>query len=217
MMGNIGYDGSGVLAPNLYDFSFVSTESSMALYLILRGAKCPASPSFSGRNIARAGNVCGEGIYCEDWQQTLGAAVTFATSGDIIRNTTTVRVGGAATSLECVPQSNTSTYAPLLVAEWTEVAVPASAQTKSIYVKGEGWSSYPTAAELYLEAEYISNGTTFARTIVTSTEVIDENTNWHSLSVTFTPAVAGQVRYRVFLKKYAASCKVYVDNALYTA
>jgi hypothetical protein len=102
-----------------------------------------------------------------------------------------------------------------MIFEWTELDVPASPQNKSIYVKGEGWSTFPTAAQLYFEAEYISNGATFDTTIVTSTEVLTDNTTWVQLTTgSFTPAVAGPVRYRAFLATYASSCKVYVDNEL---
>lgn len=84
-------------------------------------------------------------------------------------------------------------------------------------MKGEGWTGFPTNAQLYFEAEYISNGTTLVKTVIASTEVISDNTTWVKLSVTFTPAAAGIVRYRAYLKKYEAACKVYVDNALQTS
>jgi hypothetical protein len=138
--------------------------------------------------------------------------------GDVVKNVVTVHSGGGASSIEVVPLSACAVGSEIIIFEWTELSVPASAQNKSIYVKGEGWTSYPTSAELYVEAEYISNATTLARTVVKSTAVIDENTNWHQFSIPeFTPAAVGHVRYRSYLKKYEAACKVYVDNMLVAA
>jgi superoxide dismutase len=139
--------------------------------------------------------------------------------GDVIKNTTTVRSGGAASSLEVVPLSNCSVIAPIPIFEWTELAVPASAQNKSVYMRADAaWSVYPTADELYVEAEYISDGTTFAVAIVKSTAVLNHASNWIQFTIPeFTPAVAGSVRYRAYLKKYEADRKVYVDNMLVAA
>jgi hypothetical protein len=216
--GRLGYTAAGVRAANTYDFRFGTTDTS-GLKVVCRGAKfIGGTGMFNARNTAGVGSQ-GQAVYCEDYgvsgAPVLGASYAFHPTGDVIRNAVTVRSGGAATSLEVVPLSNCSIYAPVLVCEWTEVAVPASAQNKSVYVLGYGWSSWPTAAELYLEVEYVSDATTLARTTVASTEVLTDNTTWVELTTgSFTPAVAGQVRYRVWLKKYAASCKVYVDNAL---
>ena len=224
--GRIGYTAAGVRAANTYDFRF-GVEDSSGLKVVCRGAKFLGGSTMfhTSRNTAGVGSQ-GQAVYCEDYgadgAPVLGASWAFHPTGDVIKNTTTVRSGGAASSLEVVPLSNCSLYAPILVCEWTELAVPASAQNKSVYVKGEGWTfgpgNAPLASELYFEAEYISNGTTFARTTVASTQVLTDNTTWVQLATgSFTPAAAGHVRYRVWLKKYAASCKVYVDNALYSA
>jgi hypothetical protein len=104
----------------------------------------------------------------------------------------------------------------ILIFEWTELAVAASSQARSVYIRGFGWTAWPTAAQLYVEAEYVSNATTFARTTVTSTAVLTDNTTWVQFTIpAFTPAAAGHVRYRAWLKKYEASSGVYVDAALY--
>jgi hypothetical protein len=216
--GGVGYTAAGVYSPNTTDFSFSTYSDGTATRLVLRGAKMDSTPTTASRNTTSVGSATKQGVFSEDHGRALGASYAFLPTGDVIRNAVTVRSGGAATSLEVVPLSNCSSYLPILVCEWTEVAVPASAQNKSVYVKGEGWSSYPLASELYLEAEYISHGTTFARTTVASTAVLTDNTTWVQLATgSFTPAVAGHVRYRVWLKKFAVSTKVFVDNALYSA
>lgn len=188
--------------------------SSGAPRIVFRGAELPASIGTTGRAAANIGSQSRQGAFSEDHGRVLGASYAYLPSGDVIKNTSTVRSGGASSSLEVVPLSNCSVTAPILVCEWTEVAVPASSQTRTVYVRGEGWATWPTASELYIEAEYVSNATTFARTTVASTQVLTDNTTWTALSVSFTPAAAAHVRYRVWLKKYAAACKVYIDNQL---
>lgn len=217
--GRIGYDLNGVVAPNTTDFTFGNSGSANTLNVVCRGAWLPTDIVFS-RNSTSSGGISKQGVWCEDYgaggAPVLGASKSFQSTGDVIKNTVTLRTGGAASSLEVVPLSSCSVFAPVLVCEWTELGVPASAQNKSVYVRGEGWTVWPTASELYLEAEYVSNATTFARTTVTSTQVLTDNITWVQLTTgSFTPANAAHVRYRVWLKKYEAASKVYVDNALY--
>lgn len=218
--GRIGYDLDGVDIPNTTDFRFGGTGDDWTLRVTCRGAWLPASPVFGGRNSSTNAGVSKQGVWCEDFglggAPVLGASRAYLPVGDVIKNTVTVRPSGSASSLEVVPTSGCGPTAFVFVSEWTELAVPASLQNKSVYVKGEGWTTWPTADELYLEAEYVSNATTFARTTVKSTEVLTDNTTWVQLTTgNFTPANAAHVRYRVWLKKYEAASKVYVDNALY--
>jgi hypothetical protein len=178
-----------------------------------RAANIGNPPTFTSRNTT--GYDPQAKVACEDYLQTLGSSWTFYCFGDVIKDTGTLRVGGATSSIKAVPQSLCSTTYYLPIAEWTEFDVPASAQTKSIYVLGTGWVAFPLATELYLEAEYYSAGSGCAKTVIASTQVLVDNTTWTQLSVTFTPGQVGLVRYRAYLKKYAASAWVNVDNALY--
>jgi hypothetical protein len=189
-----------------------------ALSIVLRGANIPSTPTFVNRNTVGVGSQGKQGVFSEDHGRVLGASYAFLPTGDVIKNTTIVRAGGAASSLEVVPLSNCSVLGYMLIFEWTELSVPASAQNKSVYIRADAaWSVYPTAAELYIEAEYISNGTTFARTIATSTAVLSDGSTWVQFAIpAFTPAAAGHVRYRAYLKKYEATRKIYVDNMLVT-
>jgi hypothetical protein len=209
--GKIGYRADGSAVPNTTTFRFSAGDDSTGLYVVLRAATIPSPPTFSLRNTVGVGSRSQQGVYSEDHALVAGARYAFLPTGDVIKNTTTIRPGGASSSLETIPLSNCAPGAEMRVAEWAEQAVAASQQTKTIYVKGEGWSTFPTAGQLYLEVEYISNGTTLARTLLASTQVLTDNTTWTALSVTFTPALAGAVCYRVYLATYAAACKVYVD------
>jgi hypothetical protein len=207
---------TGVVGPgNASDFGFMSIYGGINLLVRIRSvATLPASPTYLYRN-QLFDTGYDQGVFFENDGLQLGAARAVKLMGDIIKNTTIVRAGGAASSLEVIPQSNCSTNAPLKICEWTELDVAASAQNRGVYIKGEGWSSYPSAAELYFEAEYVSNDTTFTTTTIASTAVISDNTTWTYFSCAeFTPAVVSHVHYRIWLKKYGSSCKVYVDNQL---
>ena len=187
------------------------------LSVTCRAANLPAL-SFFGRGTAGVLSL-GQGVFCEDFGQVLGASKVFYPNGDVTKNTTVLRTGGAGASLEVVPLSSCNDTTPLLCLEWTEAYVPTSAQTRSVYVKGgetgETWGAgnYPSNAQLYFEAEYIST-TGFARVLAQSTEILTDDATWTALTLGFTPALAGHVRYRVWLKKYATSAKIYIDNQL---
>jgi hypothetical protein len=138
-------------------------------------------------------------------------------------NGTTVRSGGAAKSLEIYRMDDCrlrTLYEPVF--EWVEWDAPASEQTRSIYIRGgtggaEDWSTYPTAAQLFLEAEYYDAAGTTHRAIIASTAVLTDNTTWTQFSVTFTPGRVGHVVYRLRLGVGAASVKLYVDPQLNAA
>jgi hypothetical protein len=214
LTGRLGYTLAETVAANTTDFLF-------PIDIVCRGVLMPATPVFSGRNAAATIHGWG-GVYSEDHGRTLGASKAWLPFGTVERQTGTLRSGGATSALQVDPLSNcgsTSVGAAattgILIFEWTELAVAASEQNRSIYIRGFGWTGWPTAAQLYFEAEYVSNGTTFARTTATSTAVLTDNTTWVQFTIpAFTPAAAGHVRYRAYLKKYEASSGVYVDARL---
>jgi hypothetical protein len=161
------------------------------------------------------------------WENYLGTADaqrTFWVYGDTIKNTSVVRTGGAANSIEVVPQSkagfnNTDTEYKIPIFEWTELDVPASAQTRTVYIKGTSWSSYPADTQLWFEVEYLDHATLFTRTVKHTydagidTVLTDEN--WTAFTLTFTPGQVGPVRYRAFLADYEDGTeRIYVDNML---
>jgi len=123
-------------------------------------------------------------------------------------------VGGAASSLEVIPQSTISIYGFVKIFEWIEFGVPTGSVAKTVYIKGEGWSTFPTAAQLYIEAEYLSHASLMTKATVASTDVLTDNTTWTAFAVAFNPLQVGYVRYRGYLKVYGSSCKVYVDNMI---
>ena len=216
-----GHTISGTVSGNTYDFRY-------PVGAICRSAAMADPPTFSDRNTAGIGSRAGSlGIYCEDYGGVLGASRAFHPTGDVIKNAAIVRSGGAASSLQVVPLSECKTAgvrgawtsAQIRVLAWTEMDVPASAQTKTIYIRGSNataWSTYPTAAELFVEAVYLNHGTLLTHATAVSTAVLTDNTTWTAFPVTFTPAQAGPVRYRVIFGAYTAGAEIFVDNQLAT-
>lgn len=131
------------------------------------------------------------------------------------RNTTTVRVGGATSSMQVTALSNLSHSFPFKVLEWVEQDVPASSTTRSVYILGTGWTVWPTASELYFEVEYLKNaGDSEYAALIASTAVLTDNVTWVRFPVTFTPGRVGIARYRLWYKKYEAGADIFVDAQL---
>jgi hypothetical protein len=212
--GKISYNAADVLAANTNDFVF-NYEINTCIGIKCINAKTKNPPTFANRNSIYWGWVS-----FEHYLQSKNSHYKFHAMADIIRNATTVRTGGAPTSIEVVPQSTlSSTTNPGLgvevLGEWVEDNVPATLQNRNIYVKGEGWTSWPTAGELWFEAEYHNNAVTLGTTITKSTAVLINNVDWTSFAISFTPAQSGKVTYRVYFCKYEAASKIYIDAALY--
>jgi len=216
-----GHTISGTISGCNYQFVFNSGGASSGLSVSVRPSATlvPSAPTILYRNTVGAGGPFRQGVFFEDYGKVLGASYAYLMFGDVIKNTDIVRSGGAASSIEVVPLSNCAIGSEIIIFEWTELSVPASARNKSVYMRADdAWSVYPTADELYIEAEYISDGTTFATTVVKSNAVLSDGSTWVQFSIPeFTPAIAGHVRYRAYLKKYEASRKIYIDNMLVSA
>jgi hypothetical protein len=196
----------------MYQFggSFSSSKGT-----IVRGGANVYPIGFRLQNEVYVNSQFGSGIHFENYQGIAGDHRFFLSFGNIVRNTTIVRTGGGSSSLEVIPLSNCSIDRYVAVLDWLETGVPASPQARSIFIKGEGWTIFPTAAQFYIEAEYISNATTFETSIVTTTAVLSDNVTWTEFALpSFTPAIVESVRYRAYLKTYEATGKIYVDCKL---
>jgi hypothetical protein len=158
----------------------------------------------------------------DDYGGTLGDTRTHSRGVRTKTNATIVRDGGSAIALEVSDLTyNDPRYLNYPLFEWVEWDVPASEQTRKIYIRGgnggsEDWSTYPTAAELFLEAEYYDEAGTCHKAFVVSNDVLTDNTTWTAFDVSFTPGRVGQVVYRLRLGLVTgvASKKLYVDPQL---
>ena len=202
-----GHTISGTISGCGSTFRFGGT-STLPLSCIVRGVASITSTFYA------RGDPGDQGVYFENYLGVLGASYAVLPCGDIVKNTSIIRVGGAASSLEVIPQSTISIYGFVKIFEWIEFGVPTGSVAKTVYIKGEGWSTFPTAAQLYIEAEYLSHASLMTKATVASTDVLTDNTTWTAFAVAFNPLQVGYVRYRGYLKVYGSSCKVYVDNMI---
>lgn len=159
----------------------------------------------------------------EDYQQVKGDNKIRVGGGlgTITKDTSVTRVGGASSS--ALMRAFTSSFSPLnplTIRGYTSHGVdadfkiwcPASTQTITIYIRSYGvWTVYPTASELFVEANYLDEGSGGHRARVVSNDVIADETTWVAFDVTLTPAQAGWVYLTVNLGKYEASKGIYVD------
>lgn len=130
-------------------------------------------------------------------------------------DTTTVRAGGNDVSIKVTPTDN--------VGEWKILRLPiehdTSTKTYTIYVKTDAtanWTANPTADELEVGFEYWCNATTKVRKLKKSTDTANftGSTAWQGLSVSVTPAIAGQgfltLKYRK-PKEASVSNEFFID------
>jgi len=171
------------------------------------------------RNCSFAGSISlahkGSFLRSEDHNQTKGAHRTYYYNGTIEKDTSVVRPGGASSSAKMTPNSYCGLY-PLTIADDFcagdfKLWLPAEQKTVTIYLRTFGYTTLPTADELYIEASYLDEATGGHRATVQSTQTVSANDTWTAFSVTFTPAQEGWVYVTVYLKKYESNSGVYVD------
>jgi hypothetical protein len=156
-------------------------------------------------------------IYIEDDDGTYNSHKAVYQSGTVSRDTSVTRPGGASSSMKYAPVSGCTTIVPLWardkdLSSTFQVYLQADvAQTITVYIRGYGWTTWPTAAQLYCTASYLSNAASAARTTVTTNDVLTNNTTWVAFDMTMTPALAGWVYVDVKLGLYEAASGLYID------
>jgi len=181
-----------------------------------------AASRIYARNCSFAGSINfytearGAFLKSEDNNQTKGAHKTYYFNGTIEKDTSVVRSGGASSSAKMTPNNNCGLYYPLTIVDDYcsgdfKLWLPSEEKTVTFYMRTFGYTSLPTADELYIEASYLDEATGGHRATVQSTQTVLANNIWTAFSVTFTPAQEGWVYVTVYLKKYEASSGVYVD------
>ena len=148
--------------------------------------------------------------YSEDDQQVAGANKAYLYMGTLEKDTTNIRTGGGSSSIKASPNSNVGSFAKLQLFEYP-VYLPATATTITVYMLGFGWTTFPTANELWIELEYLDSSTGTTRTTIKSTETLVDNTNWTAFTVSATPGQEGVAYLRGYLTKYELNSGVYVD------
>jgi hypothetical protein len=230
---------SGALVTN-YGF-FIISNTGFQLYLnnCIFGATSAHNTNdiyiqsgFSGKVIARnciwtkthafAGtNDLIGGIWSEDDNGVYGAQTIWLPTGTITKDTGVVRAGGSISSAKLMPTSTLSSRQGLCVSG--DINVPdfsiwcdAIPTTITVYIRSvTTWGgTYPTAAQLWTETEYVTDDTTGAitRTTALSSQVLADDSTWVGFTCgSFTPHVAGWVNIKVKLAKYVAANGIYVD------
>ena len=137
-------------------------------------------------------------VFDEDNDGTYGAGYITHYHGTIEKDTA-VKTGNANFSFKMLPNTNVGPNAMLTLNNESIIDYPFvtyhakdSEITLTVKIRAVGtWGTYPTAAQLYMETSYLSNGATAARAVDTSTEVLSHASDWVSFTTTFTPLQAG--------------------------
>jgi len=196
-------------------FGATTTHDISDIYLALNSMVYARNCSFAG-SITFASRAVDAFLKSEDHNQTKGAHQTLYYSGTIEKDTSVVRSGGASSSAKMTPNSNCGLYYPLTIADDFcsgdfKLWLPAAQKTVTIYLRTFGYTTLPTADELYIEASYLDQASGGHRATVKSTQTVSANDTWTAFSVTFTPSQEGWVYVTVYLKKYESNSGVYVD------
>ena len=174
------------------------------------GSSFTASTSRTG--IEDIDGVAGTNVYY---------ALDTAYNTPIIQKTTSVtRPGGSSFSLLVTPTASLTTRMLILpILNELGIYLPANAKTLTVYARSTAttdWTADPTAPEFFLELSYYCNASNCWRKRVFSTSLADFNgtTDWQALSVTVTPAQAGNAYLSLKYGKAKESGKAntfYVD------
>jgi len=156
-------------------------------------------------------------VHMEDFDQVKGNHKSFFWNGTVEKDTGVTRPGGGPSSAKVLPNANITTAIPLTLAEdWLagdfQVWCPASPTTITVYMRATAaWSVYPTAAELYIQAEYWADATAKRAKSTKSTQVLSDGSTWVAFTTTFTPSQAGFVFVKAVLGKYESGKGIHVD------
>lgn len=137
--------------------------------------------------------------------------------GKISKDASVARPGGAPHSIKYEPSSNCALNAPLFIDDtWLKrpdfsAWVTAGPKTITVYIRGFGWTNFPSAAELLVEAQYW-DGSKWAS--ASSTQTISDNATWVAFTAGINPATDGFVHVKTKLGRYEASSGIYVDPKL---
>ncbi len=201
------YSSDGTVC-ELKDCTFTnnSTDVYMSFSSIFRSKGCNVS------NVGSTSIRCMSSLDLEDYSG-VGVHKSYLYQGAVERDTT-VKTGNADDSVKVTPNSNCadSEFGKIEAFEWKVAGVTAASHTATVQVRGSGWTSFPTADELYIEVEYYDEATGTSIATTKSTNTLSANDTWTSFSVTFTPAQAGDVYVRGYLKKYESGAVVYFNG-----
>ena len=146
-----------------------------------------------------------------DTDATKNANQAYYNNGTLLRDTGTVRVGGANSAIKVEPLTNCIPNFPLLCYE-TWVYNAGAEATYTVYMTASGaWGTLPTNTQLWLEAAYFDNAGDAGRSVAVSDDVIAVEGTWAAFDVTCTPNAAGPVRLRVWLNLFSASDFIHID------
>jgi hypothetical protein len=157
------------------------------------------------RNCAMSGAyvtvVTQANIYFEDYDEAFQAHKMISDIGDINRATGVGRSGGSSTVADITPNANIGVNNPMhvrgrnnkVVGDFQVYCEANMEHTVSVWMRAAAtWSgSYPTAAQMYVTAHYLSNAGTCERSWSPQSTQVISGTTWVEFTTKFTPARSG--------------------------
>lgn len=172
--------------------------------------------SASGNTITNGGK-----LYSEDDNTTFESQIFTSLDGIVTRdiNAGNLHGGGANSSAKMDPSSTCGPNSPLTLGgnplnKDFKIWLSAAEHTVTVYANrvDSDWAVEPVAANFYIQASYLSDGESAARSLSTkSTQDIANSDTWTGFTTTFTMAREGWAYIRVSLEKHELGKFVYVD------
>lgn len=155
-------------------------------------------------------------VYIEDEDQAKMQNSVYYYHGVVIRDTSVVRPGGAASSARGTPKITCNSERELLLMS-EGLWMPAAAKIITVYMRCTDFDvgDFPDSDECYIEAEYFNSAISTERIKVRSTESFSANDTWTAFTVGVFPVVLSPVYLKAYLTKYFSGPggigMVYVD------
>jgi hypothetical protein len=163
-------------------------------------------------------NTLRDEIHSEDDDGTFGNQVSYYFTGTVTKSATAAPSGEPA--IQMLPSTNCGAIFPLSISNLCPISpdfaiwnTSTSPLTVTVKIRsGSAWATPPTNTQLWLEASYLSNAASAARTIVKSTQTINaDGTTWVDFTCGMTPARAGAIYLKVYLNLFVSTEGILVD------
>lgn len=205
--GYLGFDKNDVYKPNENDFYFGNYNKNYVKCTVV------ATPM---NILHRNENVVNGGTYFANFDEIPNNLFVAHEFYDMTKNETVTRSGGANYSFKVSPFDEIVHRKHYILEDWYEYDLNAGVeQTRIIYIMGVGWSSFPAADKLCVEAYYYDQSSGCHCGMSVSTVTLTQNSVWTPFTVTFTPVQSWNANYKLYLQAYeSTSAHIYVDNQI---
>ena len=115
--------------------------------------------------------------------------------------------------LECIPNSYCDVYSTIKLSPLNPIGLHVESGSNTITYKiyPVGWTTALDNDDIVLEISYLDSASGVTRTIIINTTATYANSDWRSVSTTFTAGQDGIVYVQLYMRKYESGCYLLID------